>query len=84
MEDGLGNEPTRIALDDGLTTGGAGELSAMMLDTRTTFDAPVRRHATDEPQSERILSHRFYGNIAGAPCVGFTSHTLRSGVNYRF
>lgn len=30
------------------------------------------------------LGRATYGNIAGAPRVGFTSHTLRTGVNYRF
>ena len=38
----------------------------MMLDTRTTFDSLVRRHAGDDEQAERILGNRFYRNIAGA------------------
>lgn len=58
---GLTNEPARI---DGIT--GPGELWAMMLDTRSTFDALVRRDALDDGQAERILSNPFYRNIAGA------------------
>ena len=58
---GLTNEPQRI---EGI--GGDGELWALMLDTRATFDALVRRHSADEAQVQRILSNRFYGNIAGA------------------
>ena len=59
---GLTNEPTRI---DGVGQGG-GELWAMMLDTRTTFDSLVNRHARDGEQASRILDNRFYRNIAGA------------------
>lgn len=58
---GLTNDPARI---DGIT--GRGELWAMMLDTRSTFDELVRREAVDEAQAERILSNPFYRNIAGA------------------
>ena len=43
-----------------------GELWAMMLDTRATFDGVVRRYATDDGQAERILANPFYKNIAGA------------------
>ncbi len=37
-----------------------------MLDTRATFDGLVGRHASDREQAERILTNRFYRNIAGA------------------
>lgn len=43
-----------------------GELSALMLDTKTTFDDLVVQYATDEAQAERILANRFYRNISGA------------------
>ena len=43
-----------------------GRLSALMLDTRSTFDALVRKHAADEDQARRILENHFYHNIAGA------------------
>lgn len=57
---GIGNTATRI---DGPWPG---ELSAVMLDTKSTFDSVVRRYAGDDEQAERILSNRFYRNISGA------------------
>lgn len=44
----------------------SGRFSALMLDTRATFDGLVRRYADDDAQAERILENRFYRNIAGA------------------
>jgi anion-transporting ArsA/GET3 family ATPase len=58
--DGIGNTATRI---EGPW---AGELSAVMLDTKSTFDSVVARYAGDDEQAERILSNRFYRNISGA------------------
>jgi len=43
-----------------------GELWAMMLDTKSTFDALVGKHAADEAQLQRILDNRFYKNISEA------------------
>jgi anion-transporting ArsA/GET3 family ATPase len=43
-----------------------GELWAMMLDTKTTFDELIATNATDGAQAERILGNRFYRNISGA------------------
>jgi len=43
-----------------------GELWAMMLDTKSTFDALVGKHAADDEQLQRILANRFYKNISGA------------------
>ncbi|MGE0877113.1 MAG: ArsA family ATPase [Acidimicrobiia bacterium] len=57
--DELTNEPKRI---DGDWTG---ELHAMMLDTRATFDDVVRKNAATPEQAERIFANRFYRNIAG-------------------
>ncbi|MEO5838697.1 MAG: ArsA-related P-loop ATPase [Acidimicrobiales bacterium] len=54
------NEPSRV---DGPW---AGELYALMLDTKGTFDTLVTRYARDETQCRRILDNRFYQNIAGA------------------
>jgi anion-transporting ArsA/GET3 family ATPase len=45
---------------------GGGRLSALMLDTRATFDGLVWRYAQGEEQADRILGNRFYRNIAGA------------------
>ena len=58
--DGIGNEPRRI---DGAWPG---ELSAVMLDTKSTFDTLVTRYSADPEQAERILANRFYKNISGA------------------
>lgn len=71
LAEGLTNQPSRITLPeramagDG-TPGSTGELWAMMLDTASTFDDLVRRHAADDAQAERILTNTFYRNIAGA------------------
>lgn len=48
------------------STGAGGELWALMLDTKTTFDDVVRRHAASEEQAEAILANRLYRNISGA------------------
>ena len=65
---GLSSSPQRIdGLDLGARDAGdAGELWAMMLDTAATFDGLVRTHADDDEQIDRILSNRFYRNMAGA------------------
>jgi anion-transporting ArsA/GET3 family ATPase len=52
----------RWAGGDGSPTG---RLSALMLDTRATFDGLVRRYAENDAQAERILANGFYRNIAG-------------------
>ena len=48
------------------TTVPGGRLSALMLDTKSTFDALVVRNATDPEQAERILQNSFYRNVSGA------------------
>jgi anion-transporting ArsA/GET3 family ATPase len=45
---------------------GDGRLSALMLDTQSTFDHLVLKYAADRAQGERILENRFYRNISGA------------------
>ncbi|MFP5353028.1 MAG: ArsA family ATPase [Actinomycetota bacterium] len=42
-----------------------GELHAMMLDTKSTFDKVVTRYAPTPEQAERIIANRFYRNISG-------------------
>ncbi|MEO7804821.1 MAG: ArsA-related P-loop ATPase [Actinomycetota bacterium] len=51
----LSNTPVKIA---GTT------LSAMMLDTKTTFDALVTRYARSPERASKILSNRFYQAIS--------------------
>ncbi len=43
-----------------------GELWAVMLDTKRTFDDLVTRYSAEPEQAERILENRFYRNISGA------------------
>jgi anion-transporting ArsA/GET3 family ATPase len=42
-----------------------GELHAMMLDTKSTFDHVVMTYAPTEQQAQQILDNRFYRNISG-------------------
>lgn len=58
--DGLGNVAHRIEGD------WPGELHALMLDTKATFDELVTRYASGPAQTERILANRFYRNISHA------------------
>ena len=43
-----------------------GELWAVMLDTRATFDDLVRRYSVSPEQASLILANRFYRNLAGS------------------
>ena len=43
-----------------------GRLSALMLDTKSTFDHLVLKYSADPGQGGRILDNRFYRNVAGA------------------
>ena len=58
--DSLTNTPRRV---DGAW---CGELWALMLDTKSTFDAAVIRYARDEAQTQTILSSRLYRNLRDA------------------
>jgi anion-transporting ArsA/GET3 family ATPase len=57
---GLTGSPSKIDGD------WPGELWALMLDTKSTFDDLVTANASDPQQAERILANRFYRNISGA------------------
>lgn len=48
------------------TDPGEGELWAMMLDAKATFDEVVREHAPDAETRERILDNRIYRQISNA------------------
>jgi anion-transporting ArsA/GET3 family ATPase len=43
-----------------------GELSALMLDAKSTFDDLVQTYSGDEAQAERILSNTLYRNLTSA------------------
>ncbi len=45
---------------------GEGELWAMMLDAKATFDEVVRKHAPDAETRDRILENRIYRQISNA------------------
>ena len=72
LASGLSSSPQRIdglagrGVDGNGDVGTQGEMWAMMLDTAATFDGLVRTYADDDEQIERILSNRFYRNMAGA------------------
>ncbi len=64
----LGNEPRQV--DPALFTEAGvemkGELWAMMLDSKATFDELVERNAPDEAARDRILENRIYRQISNA------------------
>ena len=57
----LGNAPHRVALADA-----AGELWAMQLDAKRTFDELIARLAPDERTRDEVLSNRIYRELSGA------------------
>src|SRR5436305_7508853 len=56
----LSDAPTRIDGD------WPGELWALMLDTKSTFDSLVFKYAPSKGQADGILRNRFYRNISTA------------------
>src|SRR5215216_4090274 len=65
----LGNEERQVdpALfaREGIETDG-GELWAMMLDAKATFDEVIAKHAPDAETRERILDNRIYKQLSNA------------------
>src|SRR4051812_49478670 len=61
----LGNEARRVdpKLFDAQGVDMGGELWAMMLDAKVTFDELVARHAEDEESRDRVLNNRIYQQI---------------------
>ena len=58
--EGLTGTPSKIEGD------WPGELWALMLDTKSTFDDLVVANASSAEQGQRIIQNRFYRNISGA------------------
>ncbi len=58
--EGLTGTPSKIEGD------WPGELWALMLDTKSTFDDLVHANASSPQQGDRIIQNRFYRNISGA------------------
>jgi anion-transporting ArsA/GET3 family ATPase len=57
----LGNEPRRVRAVEG-----PGELWAMMLDAKRTFDELVEAYAADERTRDAVLSNRIYQELSSA------------------
>jgi anion-transporting ArsA/GET3 family ATPase len=64
----LGNEPRRVDPDLFERAGVEmrGELWAMMLDAKATFDELVRKHAPDAETRDKILENRIYRQLSNA------------------
>ena len=65
----LSNTPMEIPRarwDHDASAVNGGRLHALMLDTKSTFDHLVEKHAADPEQAKRILDNTFYRNVAGA------------------
>ncbi len=64
----LGNEARRVdpKLLEAQGVEITGELWAMMLDAKATFDELVARHAEDEESRDRVLENRIYQQISNA------------------
>jgi anion-transporting ArsA/GET3 family ATPase len=56
--DGLGNDPQRVLLE------APGSLSAMMLDTKRTFDRMVETYAPDDRVRETIFANSYYQQLS--------------------
>ena len=64
----LGNDARRVdpALFERQGVEMKGELWAMMLDAKATFDELVSRHAPDEESRDRVLENRIYQQLSSA------------------
>lgn len=59
----LGDEPRQVDIGP---TGTNGQLWALQLDAKATFDRLVRRHAPSPEAADRILANRIYAHLSGA------------------
>jgi anion-transporting ArsA/GET3 family ATPase len=58
----LGNEETRVPIE----FDGDGELWALMLDAKRTWDEVIERHAADEKTRDAVLQNRIYQELSNA------------------
>lgn len=63
--EGLSDQPSRVPTER-LPGHGPGELWALQLDAKATFDRLVAREAPNEDARERILANRIYRHLSGA------------------
>jgi anion-transporting ArsA/GET3 family ATPase len=61
----LDNEPRRVDIPNSSATGAEGELHAMMLDMKRTFDDIVAAHSTPE-RARQILENPFYQALSSS------------------
>jgi anion-transporting ArsA/GET3 family ATPase len=61
----LDNEPRQVHIPNSTATGADGELHAMMLDMKRTFDDVVAAHSTPE-RAEQILENPFYQALSSS------------------
>ncbi len=61
----LSDEPRRVPAG-ALLGAGSGELWALQLDAKATFDRLISRYAADEAARSRILENRIYQHLSGA------------------
>jgi anion-transporting ArsA/GET3 family ATPase len=61
----LDNEPRRVDITGGTTRDADGELHAMMLDMKRTFDDVVAAHSTPE-RAQQILENPFYQSLSSS------------------
>ena len=59
--DSLGNEPAKVA-----TLAGGGELHAMMLDGKRTFDALIERYASSDAVRRTIFANHYYQHLSSS------------------
>jgi len=68
--DSLGNEPARVSSRRlarvGIDAAGSGQLWAMTLDSRQTFDDLITQLSPDEQSRDDVLSNRIYREMSGA------------------
>jgi anion-transporting ArsA/GET3 family ATPase len=60
----IGDDPHLVEVDERL--GAGGELHALMLDPKRTFDRLVREHAPTPERAERIVRNPIYRHVSGA------------------
>ena len=73
----LGNEPHQIAVDVD------GELWAMMLDSKRTFDELIERLAPDARTRDEVLGNRIYQQLSSAVAGSPTRSGSRSSATNR-
>ena len=80
----LGNEECLVAperfTEHGLEM--KGELWAMMLDAKRTFDDLIERHAPDEETRDRVLSNRIYQEVSNAMAGSQEYMAMRSSTSF--